>query len=115
MTLVSSVDVTGDCHDRDLIAGVEDRKADFVNQSVHANDREYNQAMLDRPEVLDETIIACLQVDYGLMIRQIEFLPLGVDRNSAVYRAVDGGQNNYFVKLRHGIFNEDLRNAPQVS
>jgi spectinomycin phosphotransferase len=84
-----------------------------VNQSVHANDREYNQAMLDKPEVPDETIIACLQVDYGLMIRQIEFLPLGVDRNSAVYRAVDDGQTTYFVKLRHGIFNETSVTLPR--
>ena len=44
--------------------------------------------MLEKPDIADEQIIACLRDAYGLNIRQIEFLPLGADRNTAVYRAV---------------------------
>jgi spectinomycin phosphotransferase len=62
--------------------------------------------MLERPVFPDEAIIACLKSDYQLINPQIEFLPLGADQNTAVYRAVDGRQKTYFVKLRHGIFNE---------
>jgi spectinomycin phosphotransferase len=98
-------DGSGDFLDMDLPVGSEDRKAGFVNPSVRTNYREYNQAMLERPEFPDEAIIACLRSDYQLRNPQVEFLPLGVDQNSAVYRAVDGGQGNYFVKLRHGLFN----------
>jgi spectinomycin phosphotransferase len=96
-----------------LPVGSEDRKAGFVNLSVRTNYREYNQAMLERPEFPDEAIIACLRSDYQLRNPQVEFLPLGVDQNSAVYRAVDGGQSNYFVKLRRGLFNETSVTLPR--
>ena len=58
--------------------------------------------MLEKPDIKDEKIIACLQDEYGLPSVQITFLPLGADQNTAVYRA----ETTYFVKLRSGVFDE---------
>jgi spectinomycin phosphotransferase len=44
--------------------------------------------MLEKPDLQDEKIIACLQAEYGLLVAQITFLPLGADVNTAVYRVV---------------------------
>jgi spectinomycin phosphotransferase len=62
--------------------------------------------MLEKPDIPDETIIACLVFEYGLNVVQIAFLPLGADRNTAVYRAVTDDAIPYFVKLRLGDFEE---------
>ncbi len=61
--------------------------------------------MLEKPDLEDAAIAACLRDHYGLNATQLEFLPLGADRQTAVYRAVadDAG---YFVKLRGGAFDE---------
>lgn len=60
--------------------------------------------MLEKPDLQDEKIIASLQDEYGLRVVQVVFLPLGADRNTAVYRAVSEDGTRYFVKLRHGVF-----------
>jgi spectinomycin phosphotransferase len=60
--------------------------------------------MLERPDLPDEKIIACLQADYGLPVVRVAFLPLGVDVNAAVYRAVTVDETPYFVKVRRGGF-----------
>lgn len=62
--------------------------------------------MLEKPAIQDGHIMACLNDAYGLSIAQIDFLPLGVDVNAAVYRAVTEEGTPYFVKLRRGAFNE---------
>jgi len=62
--------------------------------------------MLEKPDLPDEVLIACLQHDYGLQIAQADFLPLGNDRNTAVYRVVDADARPYFLKLRSGNFDE---------
>jgi spectinomycin phosphotransferase len=62
--------------------------------------------MLEKPDIQDEDIIACLQSDYGLLVVQVIFLPLGADLNTAVYRAVAEDATPYFVKLRGGVFDE---------
>jgi spectinomycin phosphotransferase len=62
--------------------------------------------MLEKPDLPDEQIIACLQDAYALPARQIVFLPLGADPNTAVYRALLADDTPYFVKLRRGIFEE---------
>jgi len=62
--------------------------------------------MLEKPDIQDEKIVACLQAEYGLPVAQIAFLPLGADLNTAVYRlAVEDG-TPYFLKLRRGTFDE---------
>jgi spectinomycin phosphotransferase len=62
--------------------------------------------MLDKPSILDTSLIECLHDRYALPIQQISFLPLGADRNTAVYRADAEEGASYFVKLRRDDFNE---------
>lgn len=69
--------------------------------------------MLEKPDLHDETLIACLQSAYGLAVRTINFLPLGVDVNTAVYRAVTADNKAYFVKLRSGRFDETSVTLPK--
>ncbi len=69
--------------------------------------------MLEKPDLKDEKIIACLQAEYGLRVVQLTFLPLGADLNTSVYRAVADYQAVYFVKLRRGIFDETAVTLPK--
>src|SRR5262245_25509715 len=62
--------------------------------------------ILEKPDLQDEKLIACLQDAYGLHAEYITFLPLGADVNTAVYRAVADDTTAYFVKLRRGTFGE---------
>jgi spectinomycin phosphotransferase len=62
--------------------------------------------MLEKPDLQDEKIITCLRNEYGLAAVQIAFLPLGVDRNAAVYRVVAADARSYFMKLRRNDFDE---------
>jgi spectinomycin phosphotransferase len=62
--------------------------------------------MLTKPGIEDEVIIRCLQQEYGLPVEWVEFLPLGADLNTAVYRAAAQDVGSYFVKLRSGVFDE---------
>ncbi|MCI0396716.1 MAG: aminoglycoside phosphotransferase family protein [Chloroflexi bacterium] len=69
--------------------------------------------MLEKPDLQDEKIVACLQDAYGLLVVQLAFLPLGADRNTAVYRALAEDETPYFVKLRRGLFNETAVALPK--
>lgn len=69
--------------------------------------------MLERPELHDATLVACLEAAYGLHIARIEFLPLGADLNTAVYRAEAADATTYFVKLRRGAFDETSVTLPR--
>jgi len=62
--------------------------------------------MLEKPNIQDHEIIACLQTEYGLRIIQIAFLPLGGNLCTAVYRAVAEDGTLYFCKLRCSDFDE---------
>ena len=62
--------------------------------------------MLERPDLQNQRVIACLQKDYGLDVVQLAFLPIGADLNTAVYRVVAEDATPYFLKLRRGIFDE---------
>ena len=44
--------------------------------------------MLEPPDLQDEHISACVRDAYGVRVAHVAFLPLGVDRNTAVYRVV---------------------------
>lgn len=57
--------------------------------------------MLEKPDVPDETLLACLRDHYGLHVTQIAFLPLGNDVATAAYRVVSDDATSYFLKLRH--------------
>lgn len=61
--------------------------------------------MLEKPAIPDEKILACLRGAFGLRAAELEFLPLGADVHTAVYRvSAKGGV--YFLKLRSGAFDE---------
>jgi spectinomycin phosphotransferase len=62
--------------------------------------------MLEKPDVADEQLAACLRNEYGLYIVEIAFLPLGADANTAVYRVIANDGTPYFLKLRSGVFDE---------
>ena len=62
--------------------------------------------MQEKPDIPDQVILSCLQTEYGLDCRSVEFLPLGADVNTAVYRAESASGQGYFVKLRRGDFTE---------
>ncbi len=69
--------------------------------------------MLEKPQIQDETIRACVQLEYGLQRVRVEFLPLGNDQDSAVYRVdVDNG-TSYFLKLRSGAFDQNSVMLPK--
>lgn len=70
--------------------------------------------MLEKPELHDDRITARLREEYGLLISQIDFLPLGADSNTAVYRAVVADGTPYFVKLRSGDFDESVVAVPKL-
>jgi len=69
--------------------------------------------MLEKPDVPDETLRACLRDHYGLRATEIAFLPLGNDVNTAVYRVVADDATPYFVKLRSGAFDEAAVEIPR--
>jgi spectinomycin phosphotransferase len=69
--------------------------------------------MLEKPDLQDEKIIACLQDEYGLLVVQLAFLPIGADPNTAVYRAVAEDETPYFVKLRRGGFDATAVTLPK--
>ncbi|HPN53557.1 MAG TPA: phosphotransferase [Anaerolineaceae bacterium] len=62
--------------------------------------------MLEKPDLPEERISACLMEQYDLKAVDLAFLPLGADVNTAVYRALDAGGRAWFVKLRRGNFAE---------
>ena len=70
--------------------------------------------MLEKPDLQDEKISACLQAQYELVVDQLAFLPLGADLNTAVYRAVSDQGAAYFVTLRRGPFDEIAVALPRL-
>jgi spectinomycin phosphotransferase len=69
--------------------------------------------MLEKPDLPDEKISACLRDAYGLNVAHLAFLPLGADVNTAVYRAVTDEDTPYFVKLRRDNFEETSVTLPR--
>lgn len=62
--------------------------------------------MLEKPDVEEAAIAACLRDAYGLAGVAVSFLPLGADPYTAVYRVGDETGRAYFLKLRSGNFDE---------
>ena len=56
--------------------------------------------MLEKPDMPDETLRACLRDHYGLRAAEIAFLPIGNDVDTAAYRVVAADATPYFLKLR---------------
>lgn len=68
--------------------------------------------MLTPLELSDKTIITCLQDNFGLRIADVTFLPIGADANAAVYRVNTMEGSSYFLKLKHGEFDESTVAIP---
>jgi spectinomycin phosphotransferase len=69
--------------------------------------------MLEKPDLKDERIIACLKDEYGFLAAQVSFLPIGADQNAAVYRIAANDGARYFLKLRGGDFEETSVSLPK--
>ncbi len=68
--------------------------------------------MLEKPSIPEDEIITCLKNKYNLRDALVEFLPLGADQNTAVYRVHAQGDRLYFLKLRKGVFDETSVTLP---
>lgn len=66
----------------------------------------YNDFMLEKPRIEDSLIIQCLESQYGLTTVILDFLPIGNDVNSAVYRVFANGNLHLYLKLRKNDFNK---------
>ncbi len=58
--------------------------------------------MLEKPNLREEQIVACLHQNYGIPVARIEFLPIGYDSNAWVYRVDCSDGPTYFLKVRRG-------------
>lgn len=67
--------------------------------------------MLEKPDIADEIVIARLHDDYNIRCATLQFLPLGADMGTAVYRVVATDGAAYFLKLRKS-FNEITVSIP---
>jgi spectinomycin phosphotransferase len=70
--------------------------------------------VLEKPDIRDDLIISRLKVEYGMQMVRIEFLPLGADVNTAVYRLVNHDETAYFLKLRNGAIDEISVTLPKL-
>jgi len=68
--------------------------------------------MLEKPNIADELIISKLREEHGLQAARLEFLPLGADPGTVVYRVAAENGKVYFLKLRKG-FEEIIVMVPQ--
>jgi spectinomycin phosphotransferase len=62
-------------------------------------------AVLSKPEISGESIVACLKAGFGLDALDSAFLP-SADTNSAVYRITGRDRGRFLLKLREGNFDE---------
>jgi len=70
--------------------------------------------MLEKPAIPEEKISDCLREEYGLQANRIDFLPLGADLNTAVYKVLVKEGKPFFLKLRRGSFNQIAVELPKT-
>src|ERR1700733_15241946 len=51
---------------------------------------------------LTQSIIHCLNANYGISAAVLTLLPIGADMNASVYKAETKSSESYFVKLKRG-------------
>src|SRR5579885_543994 len=56
--------------------------------------------MLEKQFVTTQSIIYCLQNDYGIEVETLNFLSLGADTNASTYKAEAYDKTRYFLKLK---------------
>lgn len=62
--------------------------------------------MYEQPEIPEEHLRACLQDQYNLVPITLDFLPLGLDSNAAVYRVENEQGTPYLLKVKSGLLYE---------
>lgn len=58
--------------------------------------------MIEKQPLSDKLIINCLNIDYGIEVATLTFLPLGADMDASVYKAKTHDQRSFFIKLKRG-------------
>lgn len=58
--------------------------------------------MKERHTLSDKLISHCLNIDYGIDVATLTFLPIGADPDASVYKAQTHDHQSYFVKLKRG-------------
>ena len=53
-----------------------------------------------------QCITDCLKIHYNIEADTLELLPLGADPNASVYKVVAKDGSAYFVKQKHGVYND---------
>ena len=56
--------------------------------------------MLEKQILPPESIIECIQTQYGIEIACFVYLPLGADMNASVYKAQTKNNQAYFIKIK---------------
>lgn len=56
--------------------------------------------MIEKQSISADLIINCLNINYGIEVASLSFLPLGADINASVYKVHSGDQISYFVKIK---------------
>ncbi len=69
--------------------------------------------MFEKPNVSEAQLRSCLADRYGLATTQIVFLPIGADKDTAVYRVIAQDRTAYFLKLRRGDVEETSAALPK--
>lgn len=62
--------------------------------------------MIEKQSLSGQSIISCLNTDYGIEVVTLTLLPLGADMNASVYKAEAYDQSSYFVKLKRGHYHD---------
>ena len=58
--------------------------------------------MLEKLDLSDQSIINCLNTNYGIETATLTFLPIGADLNAAAYKVQTLSQTSFFLKLKQG-------------
>lgn len=62
--------------------------------------------MLEKPQLEEAKIIACLQEGFGLPVSRLDFLPIGNDATAWVYKVNGEDSCPYFLKIKKGVVYE---------
>lgn len=69
--------------------------------------------MIEKPNLPDEQILACLSDRYHIRAAQVDFLPLGNDSSAWVYRVTARDGTGYFLKVKRGSIYEPALSVPR--
>jgi len=63
-------------------------------------------------EVNTDKILKLVEIEYGISVSSIEKLNIGFDQNTKVYKLYSRSSDEYFLKIRFGVFNESSLTVP---